>query len=53
MKEISVESGKIGPLIVSSDDTSSSVQVISDGTSILNISNNSVSINGSLTSYPG
>ena len=53
MKEISVESGKIGPLIVSSDDTSSSVQVISDGTSILDISNNSVSINGSLTAYPG
>lgn len=53
MKEISVESGKIGPLIVSSDDTSSSVQVISGGTSILDISNNSVSINGSLTSYPG
>ena len=53
MKEISVESGKIGPLIVFSDDTSSSVQVISDGTSILDISNNSVSINGSLTSYPG
>ena len=53
MKEIFVESGNIGPLIVSSDDTGSSVKVISNGTSILDIDNKSVSINGSLTSYPG
>lgn len=53
MKEIFVESGNIGPLIVSSDDTGSSVRVESNGTPILDIDNNSVSINGSLTSYPG
>lgn len=53
MKEISVKSGNIGPLIVSSDDTGSSVRVESNGTSILDIDNNSVSINGSLTAYPG
>ena len=53
MKEIFVKSGNIGPLIVSSDDTGSSVRVESNGTPILDIDNNSVSINGSLTSYPG
>ena len=49
MKDISVQSGNIGPLKIISEGSKSSVKVTSKNTDILNITNDSVSINGTLT----
>ena len=53
MNKISVKSGNIGPLVITSDEGNSSVKVESEGSTILNIDKNSVSINGKLESYSG
>ena len=49
MKDISVQSGNIGPLKIISEESKSSVKVTSKNVDILNITNDSVSINGKLT----
>ena len=49
MKDISVQSGNICPLKIISQESKSSVKVTSKNIDILNITNDSVSINGTLT----
>ena len=53
MNKISVESGNIGPLVVSSDKENniSSVKVMSGDSTILDINNNSVHITGTLETH--
>ena len=53
MKDISVQSGNIGPLKIISEESKSSVKVTSKNIDILNITNDSVSINGTLTAKSG